>query len=121
MTRQGKRGQRETPVFDIVPILEEFGAEIPHRGSGTWLKMKCPFHEDSAPSATVSFQANRFHCWVGCTDRAEDAIGLLMLYGDQSDFQSALAEAERITGTSGIPVRGERKRSSGVFGRSWNF
>jgi hypothetical protein len=100
-------------------VLEDLGGELPHHQHGDrWTKMDCPFH--GGDSGSVNFQANRFHCWAGCTDRPEDAIGLLMLYGGCRDFLTALAEAERIAGPSIAEVRSPRKRGSGLFDKSWN-
>ncbi len=93
--------REEVPKFAVGPVLRELGLVSHLRGSGR-SKVRCPFHNDSTPSATVDEDAQWFHCFT-CGIHY-DAIDLLREYGHQADFASALAEAERISGQGSAPV-----------------
>lgn len=112
--------KKEKLVFPIEPVLEHFGADLSVGKGNNWIKIPCPFHHpDSNPSGSYSRRARKFHCWSGCTDLAEDALGLLMRF-DFLDFQAAVAEATRITGEDGADVRTTRRSSDALFGGSWS-
>ncbi|MDQ3224316.1 MAG: CHC2 zinc finger domain-containing protein, partial [Gemmatimonadota bacterium] len=49
--------------FDIEPILRHLGADIPHR-NGAKVPVRCPFHDDRHPSATVLRDTQRFICFT---------------------------------------------------------
>lgn len=96
----------------IAPILEHLGCDeihrIRHRG---WTKIKCFIHEDSRASATVSLEANRFHCFAGCTDRPEDAVGLIAIVEGLA-FPEAKKKAEELSGVKDDGERRKRRRSA---------
>ena len=110
-------GRLEKPSFPIMPILEYYGFDIPPVRGG-WQKLKCAFHGERNPSATVNFDLNRFHCWVGCTDRAQDTVGLLMQF-DHLSFLDAVRKAEELTGQSHERVRGVRRGGTKLFDQPW--
>lgn len=93
------------PKFPVGPVLRELGLSGHLRGHGR-TKVRCPFHADSTPSATVDEDAGWFHCFT-CGIHA-DAIDLLQREG--LSFADARAEAERIGG-SPAPVRQVTGRS----------
>ncbi len=95
-----------TPKYQIGPVLRELGLVSHLRGHGR-TKVRCPFHMDSTPSATVDEDEQWFHCFT-CGIHY-DAIDLLRERGGQADFVSAKSEAERISGQGSAPV----SRSSG--------
>lgn len=87
--------REEVPKYAIGPVLRELGLVDALRGAGR-SKVRCPFHGDNTPSATVDEDNQWFHCFTcGIHD---DAIGLLRSHGGQTDFASAKREAERISG-----------------------
>jgi DNA primase len=93
----------------IEPILKELGAaSVPH-GNAEWLRMLCPFHDESRPSASVSHTQKKFRCH-GCKIHG-DAVALLMEMR-HLEFRSAVEEAERIAGISGQAVSRKRRRSN---------
>lgn len=63
-------------------VLRHYGARIGPTivSSSTmenrWLSMRCPFHQDSHPSASVNFRVNKFKCH-SC-DVHGDAIDIVM-------------------------------------------
>jgi DNA primase len=116
MQRRGERLPK--PDYDIGPVLENYGMTLPYRRGG-WQSVKCPFHDDSRASASVSFDLNRFICWVGCTTRAEDTVGLLQ-YVEGLTFQAAVEEASRITGSSHVRVQRVVDPGSALLTESWD-
>lgn len=90
------------PKYAIGPVLRELGLVTHLRGSGR-SKVRCPFHADTTPSATVDEDNQWFHCFT-CGIHA-DAIDLLREYGNQTDFASAKSEAERISGGGSARVQ----------------
>ena len=79
----------EKPPIDR--LLEHYGAhQVPH--SRGWRKMRCPFHNDRSPSASVNTTIQRFKCYVCSVN--EDAYGIVMWKGDASDFLSAMSNVQ---------------------------
>lgn len=93
--------REEIPKYAIGPVLRDLGLVSHLRGSGR-TKVRCPFHMDSTPSATVDEDEQWFHCFT-CGIHY-DAIDLLREYGGQADFTSAKREAERISGAGSARV-----------------
>lgn len=91
-------------------VLVHYGA-APVTPRGGWTPVKCPFHDDRSPSAAFSESEGRFHCFV-CGIH-EDAIGLIM-EREHVDFQTAVSEAEAITGQSADRMR-EQPEPGGWF------
>lgn len=112
------RSRFERPNLPIGPVLESYGADLSRARHSGWSKLACPFHSDSSPSATVNLSINRFQCWVGCTDRAEDTVGLLM-HVECLPFLDALRLAETITNTSHDRVQRVRRPSTDLFTGTW--
>lgn len=92
----------EVPKYAIGPVLRELGLVDALRGAGR-SKVRCPFHGDRTPSATVDEDDQWFHCFT-CGIHA-DAIDLLREYGGKADFASAKSEAERISGQGSARVQ----------------
>lgn len=90
------------PKYAIGPVLRELGLVDSLRGAGR-SKVRCPFHGDKTPSATVDEDEQWFHCFT-CGIHY-DAIDLLREYGGQADFASAKREAERISGHGSARVQ----------------
>lgn len=100
-------GAFERPAFPIAPIVEALASEpcrVTYKGG--WSHMRCPFHPDRNPSASINHEANRFHCFT-CGIQYEDGIGLIQ-HVEGADYASAVSEAERITGQSHDTLRGKR-------------
>lgn len=101
------------PKYDIGPVLESLGAELPAYTKGGWQPMRCFAHEDRHPSATVNFDLNRFYCWSCGLN--EDAVGLMRsVHG--LDFTSAVRETQRLSPAGDEPVRGNDSSWRGLFG-----
>lgn len=109
------RGMRAEPIpsYDIGPILEHIGATLPYSIRGGWQKMRCPFHTDQTPSASVNFSVNKFNCF-SCGVRG-DGIDLLRA-AEGTDFKDAHEEAARISGQSMQGVRGRGRPGRTLFG-----
>lgn len=119
MLRRQRKGRHFEPVnIPILPVLESYGADISRVRTRGWSKIQCPFHSDSDPSASVNPTTNHFHCHVGCTDRTEDTIGLVM-HIEQLGFLAAKSKAEAVAGPSDTGVRRERGASHDLFKGSW--
>lgn len=86
------------PKYDIGPVLESLGAQLPVHVRGGWQPMRCFAHDDAHPSASVNFSTNRFYCWSCGLN--EDAIGLLTNVSGL-DFHSANKEAARLSPSAG--------------------
>src|SRR6476469_5794787 len=89
--------------FDITQILERYGTTVPHRTYG-YVKVKCPAHDETRPSASV--RDNQLHCF-GC-GWSGDAIDLIKEL-DGVNYADAVQRAEEITGTSMQPIPGQRE------------
>lgn len=90
------------PKYAIGPVLRELGLVDALRGAGR-SKVRCPFHGDTTPSATVDEDEQWFHCFT-CGVHY-DAIDLMREYGGKADFASAKSEAERIAGPGSARVQ----------------
>lgn len=102
----------------IIPVLEHYGFDILDPGSG-WFKVKCLFHDDTMPSATVNAQAQVYKCFV--CDVGGDAYEVVQ-WKEGCDFVSAKSILEEILGdefssVSQQPARRERRTSLHVPSR----
>lgn len=89
----------------IEDILRHYGGELPYGRSG-WVKMRCPFHDDSHASASVNLQENQFKCFA--CDASGDPYDLISSQ-EGLNFVEAVKFAERISPTGGavvLPKRG---------------
>ena len=88
----------------IEDILRHYGAELPYGRSG-WVKVRCPFHDDSHASAAVNFQENQFKCFA--CDVGGDPYDLISNQ-EGLNFVEAIQFAERISPTGGAVVLSKR-------------
>lgn len=104
---------------DIEDYLRYKGVSTPNRRSG-WVKMKCPWHDDSTASAAVNYDANRFKCHA--CGVAGDVYDLIQL-DKGGTLSEAIEFASTISSTSDHPIRGSHPRSrklptnTGAIGR----
>lgn len=121
---------------EVALVLEHYGAVVPYRSG--WAKLRCPFHEDRTPSASVNTELQQFKCfpcgWSG------DVYDLVM-WQEGIDYRAAVQHAESIAragsssertesqrdGTGVPPVkrnpraRGSNRASgSGAYGSQWS-
>jgi len=99
-------------ALPIEPILRELGAVTVPRGDRTWLRMICPFHDESTPSASVSHVERRFRCHA-CGVHG-DAVALLIEF-EELDFKEAVERAEEICGMEAKPAKRRERRSLGLM------
>lgn len=103
-----------TARFQIEPILEEFGADIPPRSS----KLKCPFHDDNHDSGYIPESRQYFKC-LACGVQG-DAVRLLHDQGGLS-WRDAYAAAERLAGKPDESVPEQPVRGGRVPGRTRDY
>lgn len=82
-----------------------------------WVKCLCPFHDESNPSATVSYEHDAFNCF-GCGVKG-DAIKIIR-YKEGCSYREAVAIAARISPGSydEVPRSATGERGRRVFGQS---
>lgn len=95
---------------DIEDYLRYKGVATPNRRSG-WVKMKCPWHDDSTASAAVNYDANRFKCHA--CGVAGDVYDLIQL-DKGGTLSEAIEFASTISSTSDHPVRKPYRGGRGV-------
>ena len=100
---------------DISVILEYYGARV-HTRRG-WFSMKCPFHDDSHASASVSLDDNAFACFA-CQMKG-DGYGIIMKK-EGVEFIEAVNIAKRIFDQSGKALPQRTTRSGGIPRRTGN-
>ena len=99
---------RKPRDYPVAPILEYLGADnVPRVRGGGHRKMRCPFHPDSQPSASVSEYG--FVCY-GCGVTG-DALKLLMQQANMT-FREAVERSEELSGGGGN-AEGDRPSWSG--------
>ncbi len=91
---------------DIVAVVEYYGGEVNTTRAG-WTKIRCPFHDDRMPSATINVAEGVFKCWAGCV--AGDGFAVVM-WREGLDFPSS---QRFIQDTIGASVRGISEAASG--------
>lgn len=79
----------------IVRVIQNYYPDWdPPRDRGReWQKALCPFHGESNPSATISFEHNAFKCFA--CDTKGDAISIIMRE-EEMTYREAVEHAETI-------------------------
>lgn len=90
-------------TYDIAPVLDHYGQEYDAGRSGNQ-QVRCVFHEERQPSASVNLDAGLFNCFA--CGIAGDAIELIKIR-EGVGFREAKRIAESLAGQSGSTVRGE--------------
>ncbi len=100
----------------MAAYLEHLGVQV-HGGHG-WRKVRCPFHDDRSPSATVSGDGGAFKCHV--CDVKGDVFSLVManegvdFIGAKQFIETELGLAVEPThhdgGRPGVPGKPRSKR-----------
>jgi DNA primase len=82
-----------------------------------WNKMICPFHNESRPSSTISYDNDAFVCFA--CDWSGDALTLIQRK-EECGFQDSKRYAEEILGRryEKVQAKPSRKSSGRVFGKS---
>ena len=111
MTGYRKRKHDELPALPIEPILLELGADHVPTGFG-WIRMRCPFHDDTSASAAVDHERNAFRCH-GCDVRG-DSLKLLQTQLGLS-FIEALDRAKELTGVQPGQRKSKTRRASDLL------
>lgn len=101
---------------DIEAVLVHYGADHVPTSQGGWMSMRCPFHDETHPSASVNTEA--FVCHA-CGMKG-DSLALIQLK-ESVGFREAVALAKQIDAdyeptTKGSRGRGGRKKT----GRRWS-
>lgn len=95
-------------------VLLYYGAEkVPHRSG--WAKMRCPFHEDQNPSASVNLERQRFKCYA--CNLSQALVGLIK-WVEGVGYSEAIQIAQKITGRKDFSVGKEPASSRAVPKRS---
>jgi DNA primase len=92
----------------IKTVLEHYGAQNVPQGRIGWVKIRCPFHQDTHASAVVNLKDNGFICF-GCGVKG-DTYSIIMLQ-EGVKYREAIAFAEDITGESNESLSGLSARS----------
>jgi len=82
-------------LLERVDIVELVGRRVPLKRAGKEFQARCPFHDESTPSFTVSPSKQFYHCF-GCGAHGS-AIGFLMEY-DRMEFVEAIQELAHLAG-----------------------
>lgn len=102
----------DKPAIDA--IVKHYGGQLPYGRQG-WVKMKCPFHDDSHASAAINIKENAYKCFAcGVQGDSYD----LVMHEEGVNFVKAKQLAERISPTSSENVRSGRNTSRGVSKRA---
>ena len=110
-------GGLETVMSDkppIWPVLERYGLDGVDPEGGR-VKVLCPFHDESRPSASVDTDRQRFRCFA--CDIQGDAIDIIMLQ-ESIDYPSAVEFLEENFGIERKKISsgsGARPRRSSLF------
>jgi DNA primase len=94
----------------ISPILEYYGATVPSRMG--WASMRCPFHDDTHKSASVSKDINVFCCFA-CQIKGNGYTIIMTKEG--VGFREAINIAERILDASGEVLQHGSGRSGSLL------
>ncbi|AFL48113.1 DNA primase [Mycobacterium phage Aeneas] len=114
--REGEQ-QTEIPETPIVSVIEYLvpGWIPPDDNGRLWVACLCPFHEESRPSAAVSFTLNAFKC-LSCSAKG-NVITLLMAI-EEVNYQTAVERAQELS-PSGVAALSQSTgwvRGRGVSG-----
>lgn len=91
--QRGSQPRQHAPETDMAAVLDFYQVDYVHKAG--WIKIKCPVHKESRPSATVNLEGG-FHC-NSCGARGGDGLQLLRLIED-CDFPTAVKKYAEITG-----------------------
>ena len=95
----------------IKDVIEHYGGRVGTNRRTGWVKIRCPFHDDSHASATINLDKNAFNCFA-CGAKG-DTYSIIM-QEEGVEFREAVAFAERITGESNLPLSTKRSSSGGL-------
>ncbi|MBX6421841.1 MAG: hypothetical protein IRZ06_12670 [Nevskia sp.] len=101
----------------IVDVFLHYHPGWPIRGGGAWRRLRCPYHDDKHPSASISDEYDVFKC-MAC-DMVLTIRKLIMLE-ENVDRDRADEIAAAILGESGTPIRGRNSRSRRLPGSPGN-
>lgn len=100
----------ETPRYDIAPVMQSLGLDVPETSGSRWKRCRCPYHEDRTASASVNQWGFRCH---SC-GRSGDAIKMIMTTLGEP-FIDAKRRAEGAVDGEGSKPRRKRRLSSTLF------
>ena len=80
---------------DRVNIVDVIGTRVPLKKSGREYHGKCPFHDDSSPSFSVSYDKQVYHCF-GCG--ASGGLITFVMEFDNIDFIGAVESLAALAG-----------------------
>ena len=95
----------------IKDVIEHYGGRVGTTRRTGWVKIRCPFHDDSHASATLNLDKNAFNCFA-CGMKG-DTYSIIM-QEEGVAFREAVAFAEGITGESNLPLSTKRSSSGGI-------
>lgn len=98
MRRSPRRYDRELPKPAIADVLKELGADVVPTGYG-WVRMVCPFCDDTNGSAAVNHEVDAFTCHQCGT--SGDALKLLRNGLGVSSYREVLERASNLDPDSG--------------------
>lgn len=103
----------------IVEVIQHYFPDWePPEDNPPWMKTLCPFHGESIPSATVSYELNSFKCFA--CEAHGDIVTLIMRH-EEIPYAEAKCRAEEILGdrylaVSPKPARQPSRRTFGGAG-----
>lgn len=103
----------------IVTVIRHYfpGWEPPRDNGYAWVKCLCPFHGESRPSASISFQVNAFKCHA-CEVRG-NYVTVIMRQEEVSYAKAKRIAEEIASGSDGaLPQDAPRQSSRRVFGEA---
>lgn len=92
---QGRDPASSSQATDMAAVLEHYQVAFVHKAG--WIKIKCPVHNESRPSATVNLEGG-FNC-QSCGAKGGDALELVRQI-ERCTFPEALKRYEQITGVA---------------------
>ena len=106
--------RREIHRPDIEAVYDHYGLTIPGRDAGEWRKAQCPLpaHEDANPSASVNTDENLWACHA--CDEHGDSLDIIKEREGFAEFSDCVEFADRVFGSSGGSVRGQRRPGRAV-------
>lgn len=98
------------PIAEV--MLEWFPDWAPPKDNPKWkwLKTRCPFHDESNPSASISYQLNAFNCFA-CGVKGD--IIALIRRKEGLGYREAVARAETVSARSSQPLLQKPRRKPG--------
>lgn len=83
----------------ITAVVEHLGGDV--RGSGWgWTPVRCPFHRDGSPSASLSNDEGHFRCHDAACGVGGDIVDLAMAHLSTDDIHLAMQWLEETFGTT---------------------